>query len=80
MLSYLLNFSLPSMCDMRNIFITNRYSENFAEGLTVSSSTNQSITGSYVDYARDYYSPNLQNANNFLIQANMQRGETPTYV
>lgn len=54
------------------------YSENFTDGL--SASTNQSITGTYVDYARDYYTPNLQNTSTFLIQANMQRGETPTYV
>lgn len=55
-----------------------RYSDNFTEGLT--SSATQSITGSYVDYARDYYTPSLQNANNFLIQSTLQRGETPTYV
>lgn len=53
-----------------------RYSGNFHDGL---SSTNHSISGSYVDYARDYYTPSMQNASNCLIQ-NIQRGETPTYV
>ncbi|XP_031627812.1 irregular chiasm C-roughest protein-like isoform X2 [Contarinia nasturtii] len=45
-----------------------------------SDSTSQSITGSYVDFSRDFYSPSIQNANNFLIQSTLQRGETPTYV
>lgn len=57
--------------------ISLRYSGNFPDGLA---STNQSITGSYVDYARDFYTPSMQNANNFLIQSSLQRGETPTYV
>lgn len=56
-----------------------RYSGTFADNLSIH--TNQSsINGggsSYVDYARDYYSPTIQNANNCLLQ--MQR-ETPTYV
>lgn len=55
-----------------------RYSGPLTEGLN--DSTHQSITGSYVDFSRDYYSPNIQNANNFLIQSTLQRGETPTYV
>lgn len=55
-----------------------RYSGPLVEGLT--DSTNQSITGSYVDFSRDYYTPSIQNANNFLIQSTLQRGETPTYV
>lgn len=55
-----------------------RYSGPLAEGLT--DSTNQSITGSYVDFSRDYYTPNIQNTSNFLIQSTLHRGETPTYV
>lgn len=56
-----------------------RYSGPLVEGFT--DSTNQSITGSYVDFSRDYYTPNIQNASNFLIQSTLvQRGETPTYV
>lgn len=55
-----------------------RYSGPLAEGFT--DSTHQSITGSYVDFSRDYYTPNIQNASNFLIQSTLHRGETPTYV
>lgn len=63
-----------------------RYSGAFPDTLSIH--TNQSLTGgilgvtnggaSYVDYARDYYSPTIQNASNCLLQQ-IQR-ETPTYV
>ncbi|KAG4072903.1 hypothetical protein HA402_006583 [Bradysia odoriphaga] len=53
------------------------YSGNYTDNLSIH--TNQSINGgaSYVDYARDYYSPTIQNSNNYLLQ--LQR-ESPTYV
>ena len=67
-------------------FFVFRYSAAFPDNLSIH--TNQSMNGgivssagvgaSYVDYARDYYSPTLQNANNCLLQQ-LQR-ETPTYV
>lgn len=58
-------------------FYINRYSGNYTDNLSIH--TNQSINGgaSYVDYARDYYSPTIQNSNNYLLQ--LQR-ESPTYV
>lgn len=57
--------------------LLNRYSGNYTDNLSIH--TNQSMNGgaSYVDYARDYYSPTIQNSNNYLLQ--LQR-ESPTYV